>query len=101
MSSSPTSISAESSRVKHSKLWFPDGDLVLSAPITPKKQRVYRIHRFIVMHNSPVLCERLGVVEQRTNADSELAVPDNAELIDILLTFLYNPLSVSSFTSKG
>lgn len=73
----------------HPKLWFTDGDLVLSAPISPIKKRIYRIHRFILTQNSPVLCKRLEDVEK-----IELEVPENAALIDILLTFLYNPLSL-------
>jgi len=91
MSSSVTA-SPDLSRERHSKLWFLDGDLVLSAPVSREKQRLYRIHRFIVTQNSPVFRERLKETEKKK--DFELPVPENADLIDILLTFLYNPLSV-------
>lgn len=80
------------SREQHPKLWFLDGDLVLCAPVTSGQQRVYRIHRFIVTQNSPVLGEHLEAVEKKI--DVELIVQDNAELIDILLSFWYNPLCV-------
>jgi hypothetical protein len=98
--SSSVKASPASSREQHPKLWFPDGDLVLIAPITLEKQRIYRIHRFIVTQNSPVLCERLEDGEKKIG-DVELAVPDNADLIDILLTFWYNPLSVLFLTLES
>lgn len=82
-------------RERHSKLWFPDGDLVLSAPVfgSPVKLILYRIHRFIVTQNLPVLSDRLNVAND-LNANIELALPDTADLIEILLLFLYDPLFV-------
>jgi BTB/POZ domain len=80
---------------QHHKLWFPDGDLVLSAPVSSQMQRIYRIHRFIVTQNSPVLRELLEKNEKKTG-DIDLELEYHADLIDTLLTFLYNPLFVSS-----
>ena len=97
----PSSVTVPSvlpapSREKHPKLWFPDGDLVLSAPVlgSPVKLILYRIHRFIVTQNLPVLSDRLDSSLKDNDADIELALPDTADLIDILLLFLYDPLFV-------
>ncbi|KAH9948103.1 hypothetical protein B0H21DRAFT_690608 [Amylocystis lapponica] len=92
-------------RVHHDTLFFPDGDIVLSAPMDPVQeddvlvhlQQLFRVHRFILKHNSPVFSDMLALPTPQEHDVNEMyeGVPvvvmqDSASDLASLLNVLYN-----------
>ncbi|TDL17682.1 hypothetical protein BD410DRAFT_901352 [Rickenella mellea] len=85
----------------HAFLYFPDADLVLSAPLkrTGGGHMIFRVHRFMLSHHSVVFKDMLSLppettVEMYDNAPL-VHMPDAAEDLESLLKVLYNPAELS------
>ncbi|PIL28653.1 hypothetical protein GSI_08695 [Ganoderma sinense ZZ0214-1] len=92
---------------RHLKLYFPNGDVVLSAsidsdaaPAGPPRCQLFRVHKFLLMHHSTAFT---NMFEDATAGPNESydGVPivkmegDNAEDLAQLLNYLYNPTEMT------
>lgn len=94
---------------RHSQLYFSDGDVVLSAKVTstsatasgsPPRYQLYRVHKPVLSHNSPVLANLFADAAPADVYDWAPLVEmigDSAEALASLLAFLYDPSYVSLF----
>ena len=92
---------------RHQQLYFSDGDVVLSAKVasttasdSPPRYQLYRVHKPILSHNSPVLANLFADAAPADVYDGAPLVEmigDSAEALASLLAFIYDPSYVSPF----
>ena len=87
---------------RHPQLYFSDGDIVLAAIFStststsssPAKYQLYRVHRPLLSHNSPVFANLFSdAAPAELYDDTPLVemIGDTAEDLASLLMFIYNP----------
>ncbi|TDL15803.1 hypothetical protein BD410DRAFT_777713 [Rickenella mellea] len=85
----------------HESVYFPDGDIVLSALDDKRCKILFRVHKFILSHHSPVFKGMFTLPQPPTqppqNSEAQCGVvqvvdmPDRAEDFASLLSVLYDP----------
>ncbi|GBE79345.1 hypothetical protein SCP_0205430 [Sparassis crispa] len=82
---------------RHPTLYFKSGDIVLSAPTVSEKVsgQLFRVHRFMLAHHSPVFADMFDVPpppdEEGYDGVPLVQMADAAEDFASLLSVLYNP----------
>lgn len=82
----------------HDALYFPDGDIVLSADVTKGISRstiLLRVHRFMLSHNSVIFRDMFSVptnpeVNEVYDGVSVVRMSDNGEDLACLIGALYD-----------
>ena len=83
---------------RHPTLYFPNGDVVLSALIdgAPPRTQLFRVHKFLLMHHSTAFANMFADANP-ASGESYDGVPivelhgDRSEDFALLLNYLYNP----------
>ncbi|KAI1784925.1 hypothetical protein LXA43DRAFT_1040201 [Ganoderma leucocontextum] len=95
--------SSSSASEPHPTLYFPNGDVVLSALIdseAPPTTRLFRVHKFLLMHHSATFANMFADAKPGSG-ESYDGVPmvelqgDKAEDLALLLNYLYNPTQMT------
>ncbi|KAH9948099.1 hypothetical protein B0H21DRAFT_735367 [Amylocystis lapponica] len=109
MAAPSTSRATPERRIHHDTLYFPDGDVVLSALMDPVQednilihpQQMFRVHRFLLKHNSVFFSDMFSLpAPERPNPnevyDGVPLVPmqDSATDLASLLSALYSPAAL-------
>lgn len=88
---------------RHSaQFYFPDGDIVLSAPLgcakgEAQRLQLFRVHKFLLSHHSVVFRDMFNLSTQPADASDLIdghpvvALQDDAKDVEELLHMLYNP----------
>ena len=84
---------------RHPTLYFPTGDVVLSASIDtagPARTQLFRVHKFLLMHHSTTFSNMFtdataGPGESYDGVPIIQMEGDDAEDLAKLLNYLYNP----------
>ncbi|THH29804.1 hypothetical protein EUX98_g4391 [Antrodiella citrinella] len=86
------------SSAPHPQLYFADGDIILSAALDATGvQQNFRVHKFMLSHNSTVFSDILSIPLTGSDADPIvdgvplMALQDDAADLECLLNMLYNP----------
>ena len=85
---------------KHPTLYRPDGDIVLSAPLSPTSVQLFRVHKAFLSVHSPVFRDVLSLpVGNTPNVETYDDVPlielsDDVKDLAGLLSAIYNPACV-------
>ena len=83
--------------VKHSSLFFPDGNIILSITHNDE-QHLFRCHKSVLAKHSPVFADMFELAQwtDQEEYDGVLSVtlPDAFEDVSALLSLLYDPLYV-------
>lgn len=87
---------------RHPQLYFPDGDVVLRAPLLRslddkvEKHQLYRVHKAHLAHYSVMFANMFadGDAGLGPTYDGQplVELSDEAESLSCLLTYFYNPL---------
>ena len=108
---------SEDSSERHPRLYFPDGDVVLAAQMSPctddvsvqqedvsPKYWLFRVHKFLLGHHSTTFAN-LFADAKATAGDMHDGVPllqmigDRAQDLALLLTYLYYPTLAIFFSN--
>ncbi|TDL17691.1 hypothetical protein BD410DRAFT_754226 [Rickenella mellea] len=83
--------------IRHESLYHSDGDWVIFAPISAGGHMIFRVHKFLLCHHSPIFSDLLtlpqGAEEMREMYDGvpALHLTDPAKDLAFLLDVLYDP----------
>lgn len=81
----------------HTRLYFPDGDVVLSAGDAGSKNAIIlRVHRFMLSHHSPVFKDMFAFpagpnINETYDGVPVVQMPDNPNDLASLIEVLYYP----------
>lgn len=83
---------------KHPSLYHADGDIVLSAFLSPTSRQLFRVHKPFLVHHSDVFRDMFQVVSAEHVTEMYEGVPivsmpddDRADNLAILLEVIYHP----------
>lgn len=87
---------------RHPQLYFPDGDVVLGAPLLlsldgkVEKHQLYRVHKAHLAHYSVIFANMFADgnagLDPKYDGQPLVELLDEADSLSRLLTYLYNPL---------